>query len=66
MLCPTRFVVETTENRSGGRSVQLPDWVINEIKRQHIIVVVLTLTHRYNAVRDHRTGSNNSGVKITS
>ena len=24
-------------------------------------VVVLTLTHRYNAVRGHMTGSNNSG-----
>ena len=28
-------------------------------------VVVLTLTHRYNAVRGHRTGSNNSGTVIT-
>ena len=26
-------------------------------------VVVLTLTHRYNAVRGHRTGSNNSGAE---
>ena len=26
-------------------------------------VVVLTLTHRYNAVRGHRTGSNNSGAQ---
>ena len=25
-------------------------------------VVVLTLAHRYNAVRGHRTGSNNSGA----
>ena len=27
------------------------------------IVVVLTLTHRYNAVRGHRTASNNSGAE---
>ena len=26
-------------------------------------VVVLALTHRYNAVRGHRTGANNSGVE---
>ena len=26
-----------------------------------VVVVVLTLTHGYNAVRGHRTGSNNSG-----
>ena len=28
-----------------------------------VYVVVLTLTHRYNAVRGRRTGSNNSGVE---
>ena len=28
-----------------------------------IIIVVLTLTHRRNAVRGHRTGFNNSGVE---
>ena len=28
-----------------------------------IVVVVLTLTHRYNAVRGHRAGPNNSGVE---
>ena len=27
-----------------------------------MVVVVLTLTHRYNAVRGHRTGSNNSAL----
>ena len=27
------------------------------------IVVVLTLTHRYNAVRGHKAGSNNSGAE---
>ena len=27
------------------------------------VVVVLTLTHGYNAVRGHKTGSNNSGAK---
>ena len=30
------------------------------------VVDVLTLTHHYNSVHGHRTGSNNSGVKITS
>ena len=29
----------------------------------YIVVVVLTLPHRYNAVGGHRTGSNNSGAK---
>ena len=28
-----------------------------------VVVVVLTLTHRYNAVRGQRTGSNNSGAE---
>ena len=28
-----------------------------------VVVVVLTLTHRYNAVRGNRTGSSNSGVE---
>ena len=28
-----------------------------------VVVVVLTLTHGYNAVRGHRTGSNNSGAE---
>ena len=28
-----------------------------------VFVVALTLTHRYNAVRGHRTGSNNSGAE---
>ena len=28
-----------------------------------VVVVFLTLTHRYNAVRGHRTGSNNSGAE---
>ena len=28
-----------------------------------LVVVVLTSTHRYNAVRGHRTGSNNSGAE---
>ena len=31
-----------------------------------IVVVVHTLTYRYNTVRGHRTGSNNSERKITS
>ena len=30
------------------------------LKGGYIVVVVLTLTHRYNAVRGHRTGSDNS------
>ena len=25
--------------RRGGRSVQLPDWVMNKIKRQHVIAL---------------------------
>ena len=33
------------------------------LKGGYIVVVVLTLTHRYNAVRGHRTGSNNSGAE---
>ena len=34
------------------------------VRRAHtIVVVVLTLTHGYNAVRGHRTGSNNSGAE---
>ena len=28
-----------------------------------VVVVVLTLTHGYNAVRGHRTGPNNSGAE---
>ena len=28
-----------------------------------LFVIVLTLTHGYNAVRGHRTGSNNSGAE---
>ena len=43
MLCPTRFVVGATEiqlrRRRGGRNVQLPGWVRNKIKRQHIITL---------------------------
>ena len=27
------------QRRCGGRSVQLPDWVVNKIKRQHIIAL---------------------------
>ena len=52
--------------RRGGPSVQLPDWVMNKIKRQHVILFLflfITLTHRCNAVRGHRTGSNNSRVE---
>ena len=29
------------------------------------VVAVFTLTHRYNAVRGHRTGSNNSGEELS-
>ena len=28
-----------------------------------VAVIVVTSTHRYNAVRGHRTGSNNSGAE---
>ena len=47
------------KRRRGGQSVELRDCVMNKMKREHIIVF-LTLIHRYNAVRGHRTGSNNS------
>ena len=44
MLCPMRLVVDATENskgerKRGGRSVQLPDWAMNKIKRQHVIAL---------------------------
>ena len=29
-----------------------------------VVAVVLALPHRYNAVRGHRTGSNNSGGRL--
>ena len=29
-----------------------------------VVVAVLILTHCYNAVRGHRTGSNNSGAEV--
>ena len=48
MLCPTRFVVETTEQerRRDERSLQLPDWIMNKIKREHIIFgVVIVFSH---------------------
>ena len=39
------LVAGTTENSQkrgrGGRSVQLPDWVINKIKRQVIVAMLL-------------------------
>ena len=50
-------------SRRGRRSVQLPEWVMKKAKRQHIIIIFLTSTNCYNAVRGHRTGSNNSGVE---
>ena len=31
--------------------------------RYDVVVVVLTLSHGYNAVRGHRTGSNDSGAE---
>ena len=35
------------ERRRGSRGVQFPDWVMNKIKRQHsVVVLVLTLTQR--------------------
>ena len=33
------------------------------VYRKQLLVVVLTLTHRHNEVRGHRTGSNNSGAE---
>ena len=46
-------------------------WEPGQILKQHqnrlafFVVVVLTLTHRYNAIPGHKTGSNNSGVTST-
>ena len=40
MLCPTRYICRRCngkqQRRRGGRRVQLPDWVMNKIKKQHI------------------------------
>ena len=33
------------------------------VEPSNVVVVALTLTHRYNAVRGHRTGSHNSGAE---
>ena len=64
MLCAPRFLVETTENRKAWR----PKWaalrLVSEQNRKATslyFVFFLTLTHRYNAVHGHRTGSNDSG-----
>ena len=39
-------------------------WVLGRwVGYEWVVVVVLTLTHGYNAVRGHRTGSNNSGAE---
>ena len=40
-----------------------PDPVMFDVVVVVVVVVVLTLIHRYNAVRGHRTGSNNSGAE---
>ena len=69
MLCPTRFVVETTQNRKGGgvaaevRSSQTGLWTKSKDNILLLFHFFLTLTHRCNAVRGHRTCSNNSGVE---
>ena len=34
-----RFNGKQQRRRRGGRSVQLPNWVMNKIKRQHIIAL---------------------------
>ena len=41
-------------------SIAISSWSQNAI--YNTAVVVLTLAHRYNAVRGHRTGSNKSGA----
>ena len=36
IACPTRFVVDATENSKEGVAAD-PDWAMNKIKRQHTI-----------------------------
>ena len=43
----------------GGVTAVAVSWVMRVV----VVVVVLALIHRYNAVRGHRTGSNNSGAE---
>ena len=44
----------------GGVTAVAVSWVMRVVV---VVVVVLALIHRYNAVRGHRTGSNNSGAE---
>ena len=55
---------------SGPGRTRIPSgsWVLQGAKQEQgsnmcivVAIDVLTLTHVYNAVRGHRTGSNNSG-----
>ena len=53
---------------SSSRSAESATGAVNIVynssfARDDFVAVVLTLTHRYNAVRGHRTGSNSSGVE---
>ena len=34
-----RYNAKQQRRRRGGRSVQLPDWVMNKIKRTHIVAL---------------------------
>ena len=70
MLCPTRFVVETTENRKeGGVAAEVCNsqtgYELNQKATCYCCCfpVFLTINNRYDAVRGHRTGSTNSGVE---
>ena len=59
------------QNQAASRftwCLQRPSPQLAQLAQAHYVwnkevVVVLTLTHRYNAVRGHRTGSNNSGAE---
>ena len=48
-----RFDANTKEDRRACRE--------KFYSKSSVVVVVLRLTHRYNGVRGHMTGSNNSG-----
>ena len=45
--------------RGGGRSTQLPDWVMNKIKRKHIITALTWVT----IMKSHDRGESLNVVK---
>ena len=48
---------------TSKRALYFRCWRLDETAATVVVVVVLRLAHRYNAVRGHRTGSNNSGAE---